>query len=84
MKEWRSTIIFSALDRGEWSASRPELLHLMETIHRNTSNKDLSVRIILDAMETRKDRLCGLVVIVPGYKSIGPGSIPCATRFSEK
>jgi hypothetical protein len=30
------------------------------------------------------DRLCGLAVRVPGYRSIGPGSIPGATRFSEK
>jgi hypothetical protein len=30
------------------------------------------------------DRLCGLVVRVPGYRSRGPGSIPVATRFSEK
>jgi hypothetical protein len=30
------------------------------------------------------DRLCGLVVRVPGYKSRGPGLIPGATRFSEK
>jgi hypothetical protein len=28
--------------------------------------------------------LCGLVVRVPGYRSRGPGSIPRATRFSEK
>jgi hypothetical protein len=28
--------------------------------------------------------LCGLVVRVPGYRSRGPGSIPFATRFSEK
>jgi hypothetical protein len=28
------------------------------------------------------DRLCGLVVRVPGYRSRGPGSIPGATRFS--
>jgi hypothetical protein len=30
------------------------------------------------------DRLCGLVIRVPGYRSRGPGSIPGATRFSEK
>jgi hypothetical protein len=30
------------------------------------------------------DRLCSLVVRVPGYRSRGPGSIPGATRFSEK
>jgi hypothetical protein len=30
------------------------------------------------------DHLCGLVVRVPGYRSIGLGSIPGATRFSEK
>jgi hypothetical protein len=30
------------------------------------------------------DRLCGLALKVPGYRSRGPGSIPGATRFSEK
>jgi hypothetical protein len=30
------------------------------------------------------DSLCGLVVIVPGYRSRGPVSIPGITRFSEK
>jgi hypothetical protein len=30
------------------------------------------------------DRLCGLVVRVPGYRSGSPGSIPGAIRFSEK
>jgi hypothetical protein len=30
------------------------------------------------------DRLYGLVVRVPVYRSKGPGSIPGATRFSEK
>jgi hypothetical protein len=32
----------------------------------------------------RRDRLCGLVVGVHGYRSSGPGTIPGATRFSEK
>jgi hypothetical protein len=30
------------------------------------------------------DRLCGLVVRVPGYRFRGPDSIPGGTRFSEK
>jgi hypothetical protein len=30
-----------------------------------------------------KDRHCGLVVRVPGYRSRGQGLIPGATRFSE-
>jgi hypothetical protein len=30
------------------------------------------------------DRLCGLAVRVPGYRSRGPGTIPYATGFSEK
>jgi hypothetical protein len=30
------------------------------------------------------DRLCGLVVRVPAYRPRGPGSIPGATRLSEK
>jgi hypothetical protein len=29
-------------------------------------------------------RLRAVVVRVPGYRSRGPGSIPCATTFSEK
>jgi hypothetical protein len=31
-----------------------------------------------------QDRLCGLVVRVSAYRSRSPGSIPGATRFSEK
>jgi hypothetical protein len=30
------------------------------------------------------DRLCRLVIRVPGYRSRGPGSIPSPTKFSEK
>jgi hypothetical protein len=30
------------------------------------------------------DRLCGLVVRVPGYRSWGPGSISGGTKFSKK
>jgi hypothetical protein len=30
------------------------------------------------------DRLCGLVVKIYVYRSKGPGSIPGASRFSEK
>jgi hypothetical protein len=33
---------------------------------------------------TRNHSSCGLVARVPGYMSRGPGSIPGATRFSEK
>jgi hypothetical protein len=35
-------------------------------------------------MLKKVDRPCVLVVRVPGYRSRGPGSIPGATRFSEK
>jgi hypothetical protein len=31
-----------------------------------------------------KHTVCGLVVRVPGYRSRGAGSIPCATRFTGK
>jgi hypothetical protein len=30
------------------------------------------------------DRLCGLVIRFPGYRSRGPGLIPGASKFSEK
>jgi hypothetical protein len=39
---------------------------------------------ILLSFSPLRDLLCGLVVRVPGYRSRGPGSIPGATRFSEK
>jgi hypothetical protein len=35
-------------------------------------------------MYKKVDRLCGLVVRVPGYRSRGPDLIPGATSFSEK
>jgi hypothetical protein len=34
------------------------------------------------ASQAQSDRLCGLVVRIPGYTSRGPGSIPGATKFS--
>jgi hypothetical protein len=33
-------------------------------------------------MQKKVDRLCALVVRVPGYRATGPGSIPGATTFS--
>jgi hypothetical protein len=38
----------------------------------------------LSAMNHDFDRLCGLVVRVPGYRSRGPGSIPGTITFFEK
>jgi hypothetical protein len=37
-----------------------------------------------DYFPLKNDRLCGLVVIVTGYRYRGPGSIPGATRFFRK
>jgi hypothetical protein len=44
----------------------------------------IKIWIIISSSIIIIDRLCDLVVRVPGYRSRGPGSIPCATRFSEK
>jgi hypothetical protein len=41
-------------------------------------------KLIFEGISHLSDRLCDLVVRVPGYRSRGPGSIPDATRFSEK
>jgi hypothetical protein len=38
----------------------------------------------MDLIIYTKDRLCGLVVRVLGYRSGGPGSIPGTARFSGK
>jgi hypothetical protein len=50
-------------------------------------HKELCLLIIksnLYALEGYSDRLCVLVVRIPGYGSRGPGSILRATIFSEK
>jgi hypothetical protein len=41
----------------------------------------LLVPIYYEVRETVNDRLCGLVVRVPGSRSRGPGSIPDTARF---
>jgi hypothetical protein len=40
--------------------------------------------VVLELGPLSLDRLCGLVVSVPGYRSRGLGSIPGVNRFSEK
>jgi hypothetical protein len=46
--------------------------------------RDYNLQFTFTSTEvSSQDRLCGLVVGVPGYRSWGPGSIPGATRFSE-
>jgi hypothetical protein len=44
----------------------------------------ISVRFNFVILYWQWDRLCGLAVRVPGYRSWGLGSIPAATRFSDK
>jgi hypothetical protein len=50
------------------------------------SHTDLVLTSVIEylALYVPYDRLCGLVVRVPGYRSRGPGLIPGAIRFSEK
>jgi hypothetical protein len=50
----------------------------------NIYKVSLSVPSFKNYIYRRKDRLCGLVVKVLGYRSGGPGSIPGTTRFSGK
>jgi hypothetical protein len=58
------------LDRGPLSL----VCTVEELLRRKSSDSGLE----------KQDHLCGLVVRVPGYRSRGPGSIPGATRLSEK
>jgi hypothetical protein len=50
--------------------------------HNQCAYKIQSTRVIITTGSSCG--LCGLLVRVPGYRSRGPGSIPGATRFSEK
>jgi hypothetical protein len=47
--------------------------------------EELRCRILIRKSDGKtEDGLCGLVIRFPGYRLRGPGSIPEATRFSEK
>jgi hypothetical protein len=46
--------------------------------------KEIQVKTSLFFKNSNIDRLCGLVIRVPGYRCTGLDSIPGATRFSEK
>jgi hypothetical protein len=59
-------------DRMPYIILRDRWCHIVLNVHAPTE------------IDVVKDRLCGLVVRVSGYRSRGPGSIPGATRFSEK
>jgi hypothetical protein len=61
-------------------------MSLPKYVKKRFPNQHLYVRVytkLIIIMES-KDRLCGLVVRVLGYRSGGPGSIPGTARFSEK
>jgi hypothetical protein len=42
--------------------------------------ESITASLIFPSTVSKKDRLCGLVVRVLGYRSGGPGSIPGTTR----
>jgi hypothetical protein len=58
--------------------------NLQKNVQPQLGIKKCSTSQLYTYRNTIYDRLCGLVVRVPGYRSRGPGSIPSATRFSEK
>jgi hypothetical protein len=55
-----------------------EYFYIFKTKNSDISDDLSQVWIILE------DRLCGLVVRVPGYRSRGPGLIPGTNGFSEE
>jgi hypothetical protein len=50
---------------------------------RKEASTRFSVVIYTRCLCCQSDRLCGLVVRVPGYRYKGPGSIPGTTSFSK-
>jgi hypothetical protein len=51
----------------------------MYIFHFNVLTNDKYMKLCIGMDEN--DRLCGLVVKVPGYRFRGPGLIPSSTRF---
>jgi hypothetical protein len=66
-----------------FSSQYRDCLEKCTTEEQRAGQKDPMQRIFLKKCLSR-DLPCGLVVRVPGYRSRGPDSIPCSTRFSEK
>jgi hypothetical protein len=50
----------------------------------SSGSKNQRIKPLIGACSKLCERLCGLVVRVPGYRSRGPGSIPGPSRFFEK
>jgi hypothetical protein len=50
----------------------------------NFPSQESEMNVNTHSIKNMFEEICGLVVRVPGYRSIGPGLIPGATRFSEK
>jgi hypothetical protein len=87
-RRMRQSIVWGYLSSGEttWPGAygAKKCYH---TMYAGDCKQNISVFIewkrenIFVSCSTSFDRLCGLVVRVPGYRSRGPGLIPCATRF---
>jgi hypothetical protein len=60
------------------------LLNVLVQIANKMGLQKEGKKIISQSLITLYDRLCGLVVRVPGYRSRGPGWISGTTTFSEK
>jgi hypothetical protein len=72
-------LILGFLDRSLRSISTlSSYLHLDFTSNLFDSGFTTKIFMHLD-LEPQFDRHCGLVVRVPGYRSVGPGSIPGTT-----
>jgi hypothetical protein len=57
---------------------------LLNALVQIANKMELQKNIFFSYILEFPDRLCDLVVRVPGYRPRGPGSIPGDTRFSEK
>jgi hypothetical protein len=73
--------------KPEISLNKVSKCHSYVSLNLRLNYKDEQVNAVYrnnNGYILRMDSLCGLVVTVPDYKSRGPGSMPGATRFSEK
>jgi hypothetical protein len=58
------------------------IIHIGYEVH--SASYVMRVGASFHADKSNLDRLCGLVVRIPGYRSRGPDSTPGATIFPEK
>jgi hypothetical protein len=80
----RKVLVLNSEIWEELEQSRAQAICVRGTADEFAVGTAVPLYVSFVSLSVYKDRFCGLEVGVPGYRSRRMGSIPGATRFSEK